>query len=354
MYVAILSRLWLLMVVAAVVSFLPSCAWDRANKGGVVAGAKVVGVRPDNVTTMPQTRTGTRNVGVLHENKPENDTASPEISKTFDTIDDGTLQLESMYASHEISSKPGDKVSIVVKRDVLDQYRNDAERILKEHKVKISPHSDGINIYTGTDQSVLERWQAAYLSIPPLRINIKITVPERYNIRAETSGRVSIREIGGKVTATSRLNALEVVDVEGSVDVEASGRVVVHNVSADVQATSRLNALEVVDVKGSVNAEASGRVSIREIGGKVTATSRLNALEVVDVEGSVDVEASGRVVIHNVSADVQATSRLNALKVSNVAGYVRARSSGDVTLVGIDERKVREAKSDMGKVRYQK
>ena len=95
---------------------------------------------------------------------------------------------------------------MIVTRNVLEQYKHDANRILREHKVEISRDDHGITIYTDVDDSVLERWQSDYDTASPLRVHVKVLVPKQgYDVVARTMfGSQDIQNIDGSVHASAR------------------------------------------------------------------------------------------------------------------------------------------------------
>ena len=312
-------------------------------------------------------------VGYGEDLNPEDGNPSPKIEKTLVAHPGETLQVNSKYASQTIDSQTGNQVSVVVTRMVLEQYEHDANRILSEHKVKISRPDQGITIYTDVEDSVVERWQADYDTVLPLRVHVKALVPKQgyYVVARTTFGSQEIQNINGSVHASARKD-ININNVDGDLDVSSIyGGLTIRNVTGDgvlrasarktvdikhvkglhVNARSNYGSLTLDDIDGSVNATARKDVNISNIDGDLDVSSRYGGLTISNVAGndnSVHASARKDIAISNVDGDLDVSSRYGGLTIRNVAGSVlraEARKMVDIKAV---RRDIFDARSSYG------
>ena len=265
-------------------------------------------------------------VGYGEDLNPEDGTPSSKIEKTLVAHPGETLQVNSRYASQTIDSQAGNQVSVVVTRRVLEEYKHDANRILSEHKVKISSLDQGITIYTDVDDSVLERWQSDYDTASPLRVHVKVLVPNQ----------------GYDVVARTAFGSQEIQNINGSVHASARKDITINNVDGDLDVSSRYGGLTIRNVTGDgvLRAEARKTVDIRHVKGPhVNARSNYGSLTLDDIDGSVNATARKDVNISNVDGDLDVSSSYGGLTISNVAGNdnsVHASARKDIAISNID------------------
>ena len=312
-------------------------------------------------------------VGYGEDPNSEDGNPSPKIEKTLVAHPGETLQVNSRYASQTIDSQAGNQVSVVVTRMVLEQYEHDANRILSEHKVKISSPDQGITIYTDVDDSVLERWQADYDTVLPLRVHVKVLIPRQgYDVVARTTfGSQDIQNIDGSVHASARKD-ININNVNGDLDVSSSyGGLTISNVTGDgvlrasarktvdirhvkgphVNARSSYGSLTLDDIDGSVNATARKDVNISNVDGDLNVSSSYGGLTISNVAGndnSVHARARKDINISNIDGDLDVSSSYGGLTISNVAGSVlraEARKTVDIKAV---RRDIFDARSSYG------
>ena len=312
-------------------------------------------------------------VGYGEEPNSEGGASSPKIEKTFVAPPGQTLQINSKYASQTIDSQTGNQVSVIVTRNVLEEYKHDANRILSGHKVKISSPDQGVTIYTDVDDSVLERWQADYDTASPLSVHVKVLVPKQgYDVVARTTfGSQDIQNINGSVHASARKD-ITINNVEGDLDVSSSyGGLTISNVTGDgvlrasarktidirhvkgphINAQSSYGSLTLDDIDGSVNATARKDVNISNVDGNLNVSSSYGGLTISNVAGndnSVHAHARKDITINNVDGDLDVSSSYGGLTISNVAGSVlraEARKMVDIKAV---RRDIFDARSSYG------
>ena len=243
----------------------------------------------------------------------------PTIEKTLVAHPGETLQVNSKYASQTIDSQAGNQVSVVVTRIILDKYEHDADRILSEHKVEISRHDHGITIYTDVDDAVLERWQADYKTVPPLRVHVKALVPKQ----------------GYDVVARTTFGSQEIQNINGSVHASAHQDITINNVGGDLDVSSQFGGLTIRNVTGSVlHAKAREKIAIKHVkGSHVNATSSFGSLTLDDIAGFANVSAREDVNVSNVGRDVEVSSSFGSVTIRNVVGRVlRAKAREKIAI----------------------
>ncbi len=112
----------------------------------------------------------------------------------------------------------------------------------------------------------------SWLAFGPLRVHVRVHVPERYGASVETrGGSVEVEELGGSLRTRTSGGSIRVSEVAGEVDVETYG-----------------GGIQIDEVTGAVRASTrGGSIQLSEVGGAIDAETRGGSIQVHDVEGSV-------------------------------------------------------------------
>ena len=148
-------------------------------------------------------------------------------------------------------------------------------------------------------------------------MDLDVEIPRELHLeRVDTStGRITVRDVEGDLTATASTGRVDVSDVDGSVTAETS--------------TGRI---EVADVTGTVTADAStGRVEVRDVGrlGDVTTSTGRIDVEVPAIDGDTTLSAStGRITAaigRDLDAELRASTNTGGIDVGDLPLEERIR-----------------------------
>jgi hypothetical protein len=159
------------------------------------------------------------------------------------------------------------------------------------------------------------------------------------------------------VRVLSRSGAVQIGHVTGIVHTEAlSGKISLADLGGDVTAISRSGALTVERVGGDLAVDArSGKVRIKDVRGRLTVESRSGALEVEDVGSEVRLlSRAGAVAVANVCGKLYARTRAGSMRYRGrvVADMDIEAHAGSITLaVDPDFPFFVDAESHVGSVR---
>jgi hypothetical protein len=136
----------------------------------------------------------------------------------------GKLTMHVDRGDIDVTGSNQNTVEIKVDREVTHAGDFEAARILKEERLVLKQTGNEVFI-TAQDPPSLERrslW--SWLSGPNLNVHYQITVPRKFEVRAETSGgHVNVASLDGSATVKTAGGSLDFNDIDGSVRGETMG-----------------------------------------------------------------------------------------------------------------------------------
>jgi len=184
--------------------------------------------------------------------------AELEFRKRVAVEPGGTLEIELVAGSIEVETNGDPEVSVEA------QVEGWAAR-----SIHFELSSDGVDArLVGESRG----WFGPFLVAPQVRV--KVRVPEKYSIHAETGGgSIEIDHLGGTVVARTRGGWIEIDGANGPVELTTSGgRISAEDIEGDLSVRTSGGEIKISDVTGRVEAHTSGGpIQVHDIGGPVLA-----------------------------------------------------------------------------------
>lgn len=194
------------------------------------------------------------------------------VTKSFNVTSGGALTMNVERASIEVATHKSETIDIKVILNARTPSESKAEDIFDDYKMDFK--------HTGGDLDIEAEWLGSrgfFSKGNKLRVQFKITVPEKYDLDLKTSG-----------------GSIEVSDIDGEVKVKTSG-----------------GSLKLESVKGNLQGHTSGgSISIGKVEGEVKVRTSGGSISVDEVMGTIDASTSG----------------------GSVSAYISKQPDGDCTL----------------------
>lgn len=229
------------------------------------------------------------------------------IHKKFDVKPGGKLYLESDKGSVEIKSSSSKTVEVTVYKEL----RNGDDADLDDFEVHFKQRGNDVEIFgemLRRSSGFWRKWRKR------IRIRYVITVPERYDIEAKTSGgSIDIEDLEGDVYCKTSGGSLNFGDIKGQVIGKTSGgSITLDGCEGDAEIKTSGGSIRIGDVDGEVTAKTSGgSINIDRAKGSVYARTSGGSIRVDEVFGSIDASTSGGSVRAKIAEQPQDDCRLS-------------------------------------------
>lgn len=190
-----------------------------------------------------------------------------------------------------------------------------------------------------------------------LKVEFKITVPERFDVELRTSGgSIRVEDLAGEVFAKTSGGSLYFGDIQGSVKGKTSGgSVTLEGSRGDADVHTSGGSIRIGDVDGRVLANTSGgSIHIDQARGDVEASTSGGSIRVDEVQGSVRASTSGGSIQAFISqqptGDCRLTTSGGRVEVRLAEGIsvdIDAQSSGGRATSEFDLDKARLSKNSL-------
>ena len=218
----------------------------------------------------------------------------------------GTLKTDNGFASTEISNWAKNEVKVTVEKRTDVSTEDRARSAFDDIEVKTDKKDNDVRIIVDGPKSHRRNRVA---------VNIKVQVPEHYNLDLESSGGdIEVEDLRGDVRARSSGGDVVMGNIrEATVDVRTSGGDIrLENGDSDTRMTTSGGDIQIENAKGRTEARTSG--------GDIT---------IEHADGEVDVRTSGGdIQIENTTGDLTATSSGGDIQIENAMGGLSIEASG--------------------------
>jgi DUF4097 and DUF4098 domain-containing protein YvlB len=198
-------------------------------------------------------------------------------------VDNGNITVETIRAS---------EVRIEIERVVGVSSRDDARRILERHEYSFDQRGDNVTVRSrvGSETSLWNR-----RSRDRIRVNIRVQVPEQYNVDFTSgAGNITLGDLGGSVKGRTGAGNIRVGAVQGELVIDTgSGNIEVAGVRGPVRISTGAGNVRLDDARESVTVSSGA--------GNITAfiTQQPRATSVLETgAGNVTVHLSGNARAH--------------------------------------------------------
>jgi hypothetical protein len=230
------------------------------------------------------------------------------IRKGFTVADGGTLVLDGGYGNIRVVTG-GTGVAIEVTREADGRQ---GEKRMAAHKITFNQRGNDV-VITSDDDRDDHSWFRGW-DDNDYEVQWNIRVPDRYNVKVETSGgRIELDDIGGTVDArtsggnikTGRLAGVSVLKTSG-------GNITVAGAAAKLDAHTSGGSINIGDTDGPLEAKTSGgSITLARINGDVRAHTSGGSIKIEDAAGAVDATTSGGSITATLSRQPRGDSRLS-------------------------------------------
>ena len=234
------------------------------------------------------------------------------IERDLALIEGGKIKLVSDVGSIELDTQAGNRLRLIVVKEVDTSDELEAEKAFKAFEV---------NIHAGSTVRIIG--QQVGLSRLQARVRYSLTIPERYDLDLRTGGggAITISDRVGRVAAVTNSGSISIEAAEGEVEAEAGGGGSISVVEArgkvDVKTNSGSIRLGVVE--GPVEAEAGGGggIAVESAAGRMRVTSNSGSIEIGIAGSDIEAEAGGggRITIRRSVGKVSARTNSASIEV---------------------------------------
>ena len=249
------------------------------------------------------------------------------IEKEIAVGSGGTLKLEADRGSVEVIPSDVNHVSVEVVRSISEKYAQDADAILKHHKVEISKEGNNVMVQSrlrlvgiehlavdGVGIDVSEDVRQAVKNAIRRRlknIHFRVTVPTKYNLKLKTGGHsIVCGDLDGQAHCTTSGGGIKLGKIAGLVHAITSGGSLQLAAAGDsVELRTSGGSVRAGDIHGNaVVATSGGSISLGRVDGRVSAKTSGGSIRILDAGGAVEAVTSGGSVRAAISRQPKADS----------------------------------------------
>ena len=248
-----------------------------------------------------------------------------KIVRQANTGPGGFLELATERGNIEVATWDSGHVRLEVEKRVKVSSDAEAREIFEDFAVYLSREDNEVYIRAESQE---EREHNS------LRVDFKLTVPQKYGIDVSTSGgNVSIGRLDGDVKAKTSGGNIKVDHIgDGSVDVQTSGG------NIDLKGIAKGNGraqtsggnVSVGDVQGDLHVQTSGgTIKMGRVGGAVEAQTAGGSISLEEAGGGVKVQsAGGSIHIGPSGSAVEVQTAGGSIHIGPSRGKIKAQTAG--------------------------
>lgn len=219
-----------------------------------------------------------------------------EITKNFDVSEGGELTIDTEIGSIEVKTSGQSNITVEIILDSRTRDEDRAQDMFDDFEVEFNQDGNAIEVYAEYFGNDSRGWNIfGSRSRRSLQAKFLITVPEKFNIYAKTSG-----------------GSIRVGDLEGEVEVRTSGGSLrFDNIVGPVKGKTSGGSITLESCKGRADVSTSGgSIEIGRVEGEVSAHTSGGGIEVEEVMGEIDASTSGGSIYARISEQPQGDCRL--------------------------------------------
>lgn len=215
-----------------------------------------------------------------------------DIHETFKVGEGGLLTLEADLGSIEVQASRGNTVDVEVLFRPRSGSMNRMRDFLDDFDVDIRHRGDDVTVIAEYTRGYRNFWNSIGRYV---RVEFRITVPERYNVDLRTSGgSITVDDLEGEVDSRTSGGSLEFGHIKGPVYGKTSGGSI---------------RLDGCDGRAEVRT-SGGSITIGKVAGDVRAHTSGGSIHVEEVFGSIQATTSGGSVTARISQQPEDDCRL--------------------------------------------
>jgi hypothetical protein len=219
-----------------------------------------------------------------------------EITKNFEVSAGGELTIDTEIGSIEVKASNQSNIGVEIILDSKTGDEDRAQEMFDDFEIEFNQDGNAVEIIAEYFGNESKGWNIfGTRTRRSLQAKFIITVPEKFNIYAKTSG-----------------GSIQVGDLEGEVDVRTSGGSLrFDNISGPVKGKTSGGSITLESCKGRADVSTSGgSIEIGRVEGEVSAHTSGGGIEVEEVMGEIDASTSGGSIYARISEQPQGDCRL--------------------------------------------
>ena len=230
-----------------------------------------------------------------------------------------SLRVNDDHGAVRVSAANDNKITVVVRKRVGAESRDDAEKYNKQTAPAITVAGNAIILDART--------QAA--GDHAVQSDLDISVPRKIELHViSRRGEVSVTGRDGDVEITTHNGDVSVEGIIGNVKLNLEkGSAKVEQITGDVHIGGRLNEVSVIDVKGGAQFEGEFQESVKlaHISKNVSFKSSRTDLDFSRIDGDLDLD-SDDLHADQITGPLHLTTRSKQIRLEDVSGDVRLKN----------------------------
>lgn len=175
------------------------------------------------------------------------------LRQTYPVSPGGQLIIDADQGSLTVTGADTTTATIEVTRKVKRASGEKAEKLLQDHVVRFSQDGATIRVESKVDRPLIPRWTWGG---PGLDIDIKVTVPRKFDVQATTAGgSVRAGELEGKLTLKTSGGSLQLDQLKGTIKAGTAG--------GSIKGSHLTGKVEVSTSGGSIHLDAVAGESLK-------------------------------------------------------------------------------------------
>jgi len=239
---------------------------------------------------------------------------APEVfHKVLPASPGGRLTIEADRGSIEVAGGSENRIEVEVLRKVMRGNARKAAELLERHKVELTEDAEGFHLVADLEGE--DRWS---FRGPYLEVQIRVTVPREFRLKARTAGgSIQVQGLKGETAVQTAGGSLRLSEIAGRVSGRTSG--------GSITGNQLEGPVEFTTAGGGITLEgvAQGPVKVTTSGGSLRLTGIQGPVEARTAGGSIRVETSTTPLMASTSG-----GSIEAALSSKPSGSVELRSSG--------------------------
>jgi DUF4097 and DUF4098 domain-containing protein YvlB len=247
------------------------------------------------------------------------------LTETFDVQPNGTLTIDRVVGSIDVSVWDQNRVEVTESIRLDDVSRQEAQEYVQEYQSTMEQSGNSVSV-RGPERNGRSRWRG------DVQHAFQVRVPPSYNTDVSTAGgAINVEGTEGRVMARTSGGSINVEAITGEVRVNTSGGSLnLTRITGPVEGNTSGGSINVEDVTGRLNVRTSGgSLNIIGVQSDVSAQTSGGSVYIEDVQGSVRARTSGGSMdVGRVTQDVSIQTSGGDIEVADIGGRTDARTSG--------------------------
>ncbi len=247
------------------------------------------------------------------------------IPQTFDVQPNGTLTIDRVIGSIDVSVWDQNRVEVTELIEMEDLSRREAQEYVTEYQSTVERNGNSVSV-RGPERGGWRSWRN------DAQHAFEVRVPQAYNTDVSTAGgSINVEGTEGRVMARTSGGSINVEAITGAVRVHTSGGSLnLMRITGTVEGNTSGGSINVEEVTGRLDVRTSGgSLNIVGVQSDVSAQTSGGSVYIEDVQGAVRARTSGGSMdVSRVTQDASIQTSGGDIEVADIGGRTDARTSG--------------------------